>query len=248
MINRTFPPIPESKLEREDVIGHLVVLNEMGWNVYADNESFIIVLNETDSIRISPVHEGYRIQLQTTLIERSLVAARASNMAQLRSALEQYLPQVAPSTIRTSRKEPATNYSKLANLIGHSCINAVYDPYLDDIGLNNLLTLGRLTNAVSSELRLLTSDKGAKRLNINFVKSFFVELGCDNCQIKVITSEKPHRRFILLSSGQSLIIGFSLNDLAKNEAAHLETDALDRRFFEAEWIAAKNLLSDTLDN
>jgi hypothetical protein len=48
------------------------------------------------------------------------------------------------------------------------------------------------------------------------------------------TSE--HRRFLLLSGGRSLLIGCSLNPIAKNEAVALGGgDAEDRAFFDGLW-------------
>ncbi len=47
-----------------------------------------------------------------------------------------------------------------------------------------------------------------------------------------------HRRFFLLSGGQSLILGPSLNSIHKNEAVRLEPDAEGRAFFDGVWAAA----------
>jgi hypothetical protein len=44
---------------------------------------------------------------------------------------------------------------------------------------------------------------------------------------------------MLLSGGQTLIIGMSLNELNKNEAVHLETDEHDRPWFDAEWTSSQ---------
>jgi hypothetical protein len=46
---------------------------------------------------------------------------------------------------------------------------------------------------------------------------------------------------MLLSGGQSLILGMSLNDLDKDEAARIESDPEDRPFFEVEWSGASPL-------
>jgi hypothetical protein len=47
-----------------------------------------------------------------------------------------------------------------------------------------------------------------------------------------------HRRFILLSGGQSLILGMSLNSIAKTEAVRVEPDTTDAPFFGSVWSAA----------
>ncbi len=156
-------------------------------------------------------------------------------------ALSQYLPNQSPARVRSVEQEPASNFSRLARLIGSSQIEAVYDPYLDDKGLGNLLILVRLANSASSSLRLITSRKEAERLSSSFITAFFTELGASSGEVRKTSSPRPHRRFMLLSRGRSLIMGMSLNDLNKNEAAHTETDVLDKAFFEAEWAASQPL-------
>ena len=47
--------------------------------------------------------------------------------------------------------------------------------------------------------------------------------------------------FLLLSGGQALLLGMSLNSTDKNEAARLEPDAHDRPFFESVWASARAL-------
>jgi hypothetical protein len=46
---------------------------------------------------------------------------------------------------------------------------------------------------------------------------------------------------MLLSGGRSLILGMSLNSIAKNEAVRLEADTEDRAFFDSVWAAAAPL-------
>ena len=57
-------------------------------------------------------------------------------------------------------------------------------------------------------------------------------------EIRKSTSKNPHRRFMLLSGGQTLILGLSINSLDKDEAAHLEANTVDRAFFDSEWGAS----------
>lgn len=229
-----FPPLPSSALLREDVIAYLVDLQANGWTIYSENDDFIIMKNEVEKLRIKPIQRGYRIEHEST-VGRSLVGSSAYSLVQLKVALSQYLPTHRPTRTRIMEQEPASNFSKIAKLIGSSRVNAVHDPYLDDKGLSNLLTLVRLANSVSPDLRLITSERGAKRLNKQFVAAFFKELGCASGQIRTAPTQKPHRRFMLLSGGQALIMGMSLNDLEKDEAVNLENDELDRPLFETEW-------------
>jgi hypothetical protein len=46
---------------------------------------------------------------------------------------------------------------------------------------------------------------------------------------------------MLLSGAQSLILGMSLNSIAKNEAVRLEVDAEDHTFFDSVWATATPL-------
>jgi len=160
---------------------------------------------------------------------------RANNLIQLKRAIARYLPVAPPSRIRTVEDEPASNYSNIARLIGSTRVSCVYDPYLDDKGLDNFRVLINLTKALAPSVRMITSTKGAKKLSQSYTQAFFSELGCTDGKVRRTSSRKPHRRFMLLTGGQSLVLGMSLNDLNKNEAVSVEDDALDREFFEAEW-------------
>jgi hypothetical protein len=140
-----------------------------------------------------------------------------------------------PTSIRIYKDEPATNVSKLVGLINTSVIEAVFDPYLDNKGLDTLLNLATLGVPISPSIRMLTSSKVANtRLTKNYLQLWLKELNCSG-EIRQLSSNKEHRRFLLLSGGQSLIIGLSLNDLSKNEAAHIESDTQDLAFFNSEW-------------
>ncbi|KAF3884261.1 MULTISPECIES: hypothetical protein [Nostocales] len=145
-----------------------------------------------------------------------------------------------PTSIRLYQNEPTTNFSKLVGLIATSTIEAVFDPYLDNKGLSHILTLATLGVSVSQNVRLLTSSKVGNRLTKPYIQSWFKELNSLG-EIRQLKSDKEHRRFMLLSGGQSLIIGLSLNDLSKNEAAHLESDTQDSMFFNSEWNTASTI-------
>jgi hypothetical protein len=233
-----FPSLPISSLSKEEVVAYLTDLQAKGWTIYSDGNDFIIIKNDVEKLRIRPSGGGFRIEHEST-IGRSLVGSNAFNLIQFKTALSRYLPTQSPAWTRTVEQQPASNFSRISRLIGSAHVEAVYDPYLDDKGLDNLLTLVRLANSVSPNLRLTTSEKGARRLTTPFVKAFFKELGCTSGEIRKTSSQKPHRRFMLLSGGQSLIMGMSLNDLDKNEAVRLESDSYDRTFFESDWVTGQ---------
>ncbi len=236
-----FPPSPPQPfLSREEVIAYLVDMQAHGWTVYSESDSFILVIDEVQKLTIRPIERGFRIEHQST-VGRSLVGSNAFNLRQFQSALEWYIGNQRPTRIRTIEGKPASNFSRIANLIGSSRVEAVYDPYLDNKGIANLLTLVGLANSVIPGLRLITAITEPGRLSRNFVRDYFRELGCHSGEIRKTSSKKPHRRFMLLSGGQALIMGMSLNDLDKNEAVRLEDDQEDKPFFEIEWAAGQLL-------
>ena len=144
---------------------------------------------------------------------------------------------VAPATARLTRVTPAQNLETIASLAGGAQVGEVFDPYLDDKGLANLRAIANLDMQFAPEVRLLTAGAGAKRLSQEYLAAWQAELGL-TAAVRVVNNQ-AHRRFLLLSSRQSLIIGCSLNSTEKDEAVHLESDKDDRPFFESEWLAAK---------
>lgn len=143
----------------------------------------------------------------------------------------------APATGRLTRVTPAANLEAIAALAQSAAVGEVFDPYLDDKGLANLKAISNLGLQLAPTVRLLTSSSGVKRLSKEYLAAWQTEL---NVTASVKTVNNPaHRRFMLLSTGKSLIIGCSLNGTEKDEAIHLESDSDDRPFFEAEWLAAK---------
>ena len=74
------------------------------------------------------------------------------------------------------------------------------------------------------------------------VEAWLKQLGIDG-EVRVMASNNEHRRFMLLSGGQSLILGPSLNAIHKNEAINLELDdSVDRLFFDKMWETATPLI------
>lgn len=159
----------------------------------------------------------------------------------IRGVLNRQRPQEGRT--RLEAKEPASNYRRLVELIGTLRIEAVFDPFLEERGLDNLLTLIKLGSSVSPKVRLITSSKVGAKVNQKYVRAWLTETGCRLGEFRVSSSVEPipHRRFILLNGGKCLILGLSLNELGKDEAAHLEDDGPDRIFFDKEWMMAQPL-------
>ncbi len=146
------------------------------------------------------------------------------------------------SRSRLTKDEPASNMVKIAELIGAAQVIAAFDPYLDNRGLmtlRDILSLG--TGGISPDARLLASETLVPhRLTKTFLEAWSVELRI-SAQMRLL-ADREHRRFLLLADGRALILGPSLNDVSKNEAAHIETNGQeDRAFFEEQWMKATPL-------
>jgi hypothetical protein len=232
-----FPPLPSSTpLSKEQVIGELTVLEKEGWEVFSVDPHFVIKVDDATTLWLLPHGETHcQIQPESTL-GRKFVAHYARDLPELRHILRQFLGQARPTTTRLVAGQPASNVAWIQTLIGSAQVQAVHDPYLDDKGLDTLRILFRLGVHTIPNLRLIT-DRSSNRLTEAFAKAFLSEFGCQAGEVRRSAAANPHRRFMLLSGGQSLILGLSLNDINKDEAAHLENDLQDRPFFEQEWNA-----------
>ncbi len=248
--NNPFPTRPVSQLKLDDIIGYLSECQAKGWQVFRNdeenslfpaelNERFILWLSEFVWIRIhyengrcavfvhrqaDEIPVGYPETVQG-LDELVAYGARSYGNIQWPSS---------PKTGRLTQSTPASNFTVLAGLIGSASVEVIFDPYLDDKALANLLILCNLGIRLSPTCRILTSAKGAKKLSSQYVFAWRSETSMD-IEIRKSVTPNPHRRFMLLSGGQTLILGLSLNSLAKDEAAHLETNAADSAFFGSEW-------------
>ncbi len=203
-----FPTYPSRSLSREDVINYLFRLKERGWEVYSQgNKIFIIRVDDSHNVMIQDLGNYFAVTKESFTGTGGLgVYGRAENMLQFEQAVAKCSPllQSRPTKTRLEENEPASNYGRISMLIGSARIEAVHDPFLEEKGLANLLTMTKLGASVSSHVRLLTSVKVSKRINPLYVQSWFKELGCSG-DIRKSSATKPHRRFMLLSGGQSLI-------------------------------------------
>ena len=83
--------------------------------------------------------------------------------------------------------------------------------------------------------RFFPQQKQLPKLTKAGFDAWLQQLGVDD-ELRIMNSNE-HRRFLLLNSGQSLLLGQSLNSLHKNEALRLEADTQDKAFFEEVWEA-----------
>jgi hypothetical protein len=80
------------------------------------------------------------------------MSVTAENMTQLDEYVRPRVGGKAPAmSTRTRRGEPASNHGRLAKLIGTAKVEAIYDPFLDDKGLDAFRTIVRLSGATADE-------------------------------------------------------------------------------------------------
>lgn len=262
-----FPPYPKPTLSRQDIVGYLVPYRNKGWEIYqGDNENeFIIRVSETDRVYIwfAPpfrannekacwvVSSGIRREgaiwgYPENLQSLQVMTSQAVKVGCHGSKPADWSPSTAPTSTRLWREQPATNISKLVGLIGTSSIEAIYDAYLDNKSLEILLSMIALGVRISNSVRLLTSTamiiplKGTPRVTKNFVDAWFKEVGPKG-EMRHNAYRGHERRFMLLSGDKSLLSGLSINNPDVNEAPVVESDSVDRTYFDSEWSRATSL-------
>jgi hypothetical protein len=249
-------PFPEyvksepSPLLRPRVVDYLLALNGQGYLIRSDADDFVLPLVDGE-IRIHPVEGLWRVsKTRKRVLSTYGDAATEQELDDLlRTAFGGFTVwSSAPERGRLAADKPASNYRTIANLIGNGEIQAVFDTYLDNRGLEHLaciLSFG--SGSVATNIRLLGTTatlKAGGGKPARFTKAG-VDAWAAQLQIKAdaryLPKENEHRRFLLLDDSRSLILGPSLNALNKNEAVSIEDDKEDRPFFNEKWERATPL-------
>ncbi len=250
---REFPTLPQSQLTRDEIADYLIEQRRRGYYVFQDpkyRHVLILALDELHRINFNMGGpSGCQIQLEQ--YGNHLKIANVSNMTELRAAVD----SIARDTIgarwsssvdrtRLNENQPATNFASIASLIGGSAIEAVFDPYLENKSLASLLDILSFgAGSVANGIRVLSTSKTSAgqvpRLTKVGFDAWLTQLGIKG-EIRLMPVSE-HRRFLLLSGGQSLLLGQSLNAIHKNEAVRLEPDTEDRAFFNNVWANATTL-------
>lgn len=246
-----FPALPTPSLSRDDVVAYLLQLKGDGLDIFQKGDKdnvFVIKLSEMDAIRISAHPDDGKCQVQLLYCENVRHLRDVSSMSQLQEIVARFGRTATGgewplrrSSGRLSENTPATNYLTIAQLIQSSKIEAVFDPFLENLSLATLIEIMSFGDGeVAQGVRLLGSiNKTAGRVP-RFTKAgvnaWLTQLGVTG-EGRVM-AQKEHRRFMLLSGGRSLLLGHSLNAIHKNEAIRVESDVEDRAFFDSEWAAA----------
>jgi len=251
-MSSSFPLNPVHSLTRDDVVIYLVACKADGHTVYqgGSENAFILLLDDDRIILLLESPGGPWLVQYENLGVRELIA-KAGTLPQLEKAIARAATHrgkqwpCRPMTGRLSATTPATNNRTISQLVGSSHVEAVFDPYLENRALADLIDILSFgSGGVANDVRLLGSTRTTQgpipRFTKTGVDAWLAQLGIDG-EARVVPSKDQHRRFMLLSGGQSLIMGPSLNAIHKEEAVSLDTGAVDRAFFDSVWSNAMPL-------
>lgn len=234
-------------LSREDVVEQLILWRSQGFQVFADGADFSFPIADGEG-KISEVNGTWQVSYTRFGVLSTLgVASSLSSLAELIRLVagnHTNWPE-QPSNVRLQADTPATNLRSISRLIGSSSICAVFDTYLDNSGLVALCQIlsfgdGRVLDGVrmiATEATTRASRGRPARLSRAGVQAWAAELQI-SAEVRILPKESEHRRFLLLSSGHSIVLGPSLNSLDKNEAASIQDGREDQLFFDARWQSA----------
>jgi hypothetical protein len=175
-----------------------------GWSVEFGGDAWIGVCPDDN-----PTHKGY----WKVGYSAGFLRGTCGTMEELQTKFEALAKQFGihtksrPSQHHTSHEQPLTTWIKLNSMIGSSTIEAIYDPYLENKALANLLGLWQFGTRFSSSLRLLTTEKS--KPSKNWIDKFNTEMKL-HAQCKVYTGSS-HPRLIFLDDKRCLTPDFSLS-------------------------------------
>ncbi|MDP9164760.1 MAG: hypothetical protein M3O32_01605 [Actinomycetota bacterium] len=242
-----FPSRLPTGITPEDLAAYLIEQQGRGYQVTKDGGALTLDLDGSWSVRFSGHGQGYQVQLHY-LRDNIQGFLDVDSMPALRAAVNQYGLRVLglrwrqpQTTTRLVEAQAATNNVTISRLIGAASVEAIFDPYLTNQGLVRLSEILSFGNGgVAPGLRALATPKTAggqvPRLTRAGFDAWTGQLGIFG-EIRVMPPSE-HRRFLLLTGNESLIIGPSLNAIDKNEAVRLEDGVADRAFFDATWAKA----------
>jgi hypothetical protein len=249
-----FPTYARPTLSHDDLVGYLAQQKTAGWDVFQGDAPGNFIIPISDCGRVLIIHGMDRCQVQGFVGDTIRVVEDANNLASLDHGIREAVRYIAntrgiqldwpskPTTVRTYEGQVAQNLSKVVSLIGASTIDAIYDPYFENKSFQALFTFASFGVRIASSVRILTSTKKfntqpTSPLLKHFSDGAFAQLAPQG-EIRFSSYTGHKRRFLLLSGGQSLLLGFSLNSFDVTEAPALQGDAVDRPFFDGEWAQA----------
>lgn len=243
-----FQSYPGSTFGESEVEAYLEELSSSGWQVFTADKpgGFVVLLDSEKRINIK-----FNLQQKAWLVDGCehgntsffKFAASLQSFKELMVGAAKALGhklETGPRSIRLNQQAPVSNRIGLVHLAHGSTVLCIFDPYFEDKAVSSLSTLVNLGLKLHSDVRVLMTSKVKARLSPQLIADFLKEHGT-SLSIRQCDSEKEHRRFLLLTGGESLVIGCSLNSLDKNEAAHIEPSSEDLNFFESQWRLSKTL-------
>jgi hypothetical protein len=237
-----FPLYSGASFGKSEVEVYLVELALIGWQTCASNKpaSYFIVVDEEKRIDIWFFNDFKEWNVESWNqgnCSFHKAATSFQSFKELVSVAMQSLGQVidsSPKSIRLKQLLPLSNKIRLVHLTRGTAVQCIFDPYFDDKAIASLSSLVNLGLKLIPEAQVLITDKAKKGLSELVITDFEREHG-SKLNIRICNSDKEHRCFLLLSSGESLVLGCSLNSLDKNEAARVENSHSDCDFFKHQW-------------
>jgi hypothetical protein len=246
----SFGPRPQAPLQKDAVVAYLLEQTRRGYQVYqapGENGRYDLLLDDVHRINFAPPNNG-RTQVQGYALNNLVRYYDVTSLHEFTRAVDAIAIsligarwQQSPVTGRLKEETPAANLATISGLIGAASVSAIFDPYLENRSLASLIDILSFGNgSVANGVRVLSTAKitggQVPRLTKTGFDAWLAQLKITG-ELRLM-GPLEHRRFILLTSGQSLLLGHSLNALHKNEAVRLEAADDDRAFFDQIWVQA----------
>jgi len=239
----SFKAFEENYLAESDVVSYLEELDNQGYDIRkGEKAKYYIMLSAEDYILIDKIGTTWYVKLyakgrfksQLKPIDKPTLINYSNSLAK-RVKID-LNSQVTPNNIRLNQVDKATNKTKIIALSNGKTLESIFDPYFETKSIMTILSLWKLGLVLNKTVRVLKTTK--TKIDQQFLGDFESETGIE-LKIKCCQSKKEHRRFMIFQNCEILILGMSLNDINKNEAAHLEISKEDCDFFEDQWKASK---------
>ncbi|MBT6530807.1 MAG: hypothetical protein HOK99_07830 [Betaproteobacteria bacterium] len=162
-----FPQKPDASITKDEVINYLLQQKHRGYQVHqASKGSFELTLDEIRFIRFTSITEG-KTQVQGFAMNNLTQYFDCSSLSEVTRAVDVIAHNFigdawrqSPATGRVSANTPATNLSTISGLIGNTSIQSIFDPYLENRSLAeiiNILSFGNGT--VANGIQVLSTAK-----------------------------------------------------------------------------------------
>lgn len=236
------PQYAGASFSENDVINYLEELIDKGWQVGKLHHTYVITFNEEEEItlRYESFSKKWCIDASLTPDRSPFNSKEVLEFQSFKNAIVEAAMhfdkniEMQPPSIRLKETTPVSNKKNIVLLARDNTVDCIFDPYFDDNAIITLITFMNLGMKLKETTKVLTTSKMKNHLSSQLVLDFEKEKGI-KLNIRFCQSNKEHRRYLLMSTKESLIVGCSLNSLSKNEATHIEKSEEDVEFFEKQW-------------